>query len=253
MRYAVLHAAMSTGRRCLLRHLGAALMLAIVALVEPHAAHAQSVVPRGGVVPRTRAVVFDFETTTPGTRLPPTLWVTTGGLTAGFSTDYYGEIRGPVAPGGPSGLSGNVLGVQPALPDPIRLPYTELSIGFSAPAAGVSLDFLLHLVGQTPAPITLNAFFGGSFVGSTTVFGAVLPERFPGDPDPGQAGVLWFSGAPFDAVTVGTEFPSNLYVDDVAVNAPEPSAAVLLASGLLAAAGVALRRRRAAVGAPRMR
>jgi len=117
-------------------------------------------------------------------------------------------------------------------PGPASASNIPLDISFSAPVRNIWMDFGID--GQ-PGPFQLDAYLGGSLVGSTTVIG-VIPTgySFP-------EGTISFSGR-FDSVVLTSSTTPYFAIANVTANVPEPSSLILLASALAGAGGL-LRRK----------
>jgi hypothetical protein len=189
---------------------------AVAALVAATPAHAQ---------------LFDFEgADSPlGTATPFSL--TRSGLTATFLGSPDAFVVDPTIF---STLTGNVL--RDLGPN-----ASTLEIQFSAPQT--SIDLLFALMDPTnAATLQMNVFNGGSIV--TSVIGS---GTIPGGAFPFPEGTLSFSGSAFDHVFLFASGAPDFAIDDVrlgpAAVVPEPATVALTATGLLALAGVARRRR----------
>jgi hypothetical protein len=152
---------------------------------------------------------------------------TNNGLTATFSS--------PADPGG-FYTSTTFFSFGPQIlvdPGPAGQANIPLDIAFSAPQSNVSMNFAID---GPSGPLQLNAYLGGSLVGSTTVNGAVPPGwSFP-------EGVISFAGGSFDSLSLSS--PDTPYFAVANIDVPEPSAPILLATALaLAGAGLVLRRK----------
>jgi hypothetical protein len=180
-----------------------------------------------------RAQSFDFESTALGTTTPFSVTLP-GGLTAAFlSLDgspftVVDEFQEAVL--GFAGLEGHVLlDADPA--------QHTLVIGFSNPLTAIGLNFAID---AQAGSLMLQAFNGGTLVGSTTQAGAVPPGHGFAE------GFAFFSPiapAVFDRVRLTTT-TTNFAVDNITVAAvPEPATLWLVGSGVLAA-GLARRERR---------
>lgn len=133
-----------------------------------------------------------------------------------------------------STLTGNVLFDA----DPVA---NTLEVQFSVPQTSVGLLFALNDPSNT-AVLQMNVFNGGGLVGSVSGSGAVPGGfTFP-------EGALAFSGAAFDHVFLFATGAPDFAIDDLRLGQvgviPEPATVTLLATGLLAVGGVAVRRRR---------
>jgi hypothetical protein len=173
------------------------------------------------------AQTIDFETTPMGTAVP--LSITAGGLTATFtSAANFGVQPSPF-----STLTGNALFDDDAAIGP-------LTIAFSAPLMGISLDFGTNSP-FAPAGLTLQALLGGTLVGTVSAPGVVPPGfLFP-------EGSIAFAGTTFDAVVLSST-ARDFAVDNISLRAsavPEPGTVGLVGAGVLLMAGVAARRRTA--------
>jgi hypothetical protein len=180
--------------------------------------------PRGGVLDRcVGGTLYTFDALAGGTTT--TFTDTSDGVTATFSSPDGAVffVTGSFF----ASLTGNVL-------FDVDAAQHALDVEFSSPESFVSLLFALN--GADTATLTLEAFLGGTLVGSVTTGGAV-PIGF-GFPE----GAISFSGAIFDAIRL-TSTAADFAIDDVALTAvPEPATVLLLTAGL---AGAAFRRRRA--------
>jgi hypothetical protein len=196
------------------------------------------------------AQVFDFEAAPLGLMTPPPFSLSSGGLTATFSALREGTLPNQVGVIDASFLP-PLGGNSPAISGQFLLATVEdpagpmLQIDFSAPRTALAFAFEGSNDGYS-----LIAYRGGTPVGSTTGFGTPVAGLPLGDPALWQ-GTLSFVGAPFTSVVIAGANPSSLGADSylaldrLAVSAvPEPSAAVLLAAGLLAG-GATVRRWRA--------
>lgn len=116
-----------------------------------------------------QAQTFDFTGAPPGAATP--LVQTSSGLTATFTSSPAGAfvVRSSTT-GGPAfvGLTGNYLYAP-------NYPATPLLVAFSQPLSSLFLNFVTAgnnpASGVGPVPITLQAFFGTTLVGSITTPG----------------------------------------------------------------------------------
>lgn len=187
-----------------------------------------------------QAQTFDFTGAPPGAATP--LVQTSSGLTATFTSSPAGAfvVRSSTT-GGPAfvGLTGNYLYAP-------NYPATPLLVAFSQPLSSLFLNFVTAggnpaSGGVGPVPITLQAFFGTTLVGSITTLGVAPPGFF--NPE----GTLAFAAAAFDNVrisSVNVFGVDNLRATQASV-VPEPATVALVGAGL-AGLGVAARRRRVA-------
>jgi hypothetical protein len=196
-------------------------------------------------------VVFDFERTPEGTWTP--FCDVRPRLSACFDAGtFFGHAGGMVhdfghGPDGIPGMNGHVLGALPSVDDPF---VAQISMSFGGlppfgygPPSKISFDFMLTLVGAVPVPIQLDAFLGGQHVDTCVAEGR--PFSVFGRPPDRQVGTLTCSPGPFDYVRLDTQQGElvNFYVDNIAVNAPEPGSVVLLVTGLVATLGAIHARR----------
>jgi hypothetical protein len=178
------------------------------------------------------AQLFDFEgADSPVGTLTP-LSLTRSGLTATFigTPNAFSVVNTPTF----STLTGNYLAEN----DPNS---NTLEIQFSSPVNSVSLLFGLDDP-TNAATLTMNLFLGGVFVGSVNSSGAIPAGfTFP-------EGTLSFAGGPFDQLFLFGD-AEDMAIDNLQIGpsvVPEPGAVVLVATGLLALGGAAMRRRNAA-------
>jgi hypothetical protein len=110
-------------------------------------------------------------------------------------------------------LTGNVL-------FDVDAAHHALDVEFSSPASFVSLLFAVN--GLDTDTLTLEAFLGGTLVGSVTTGGTVPSGGFFPE------GTISFSGVLFDAIRLTSTAP-DFAVDDIALSAvPEPATVLLL-------------------------
>lgn len=185
-------------------------------------------------------VTFNFDADTAGTTTSFT--DTINGLSATFSSPSdvpNGKGAFIVLPSGgffPLPLSGNVLSQN-------TTPVASLTIGFSAPQAIISLDFL---DADITNPVNLSAYLGGT---GGTLAGT---SSQTGSGSLFALGTLGFSTSTFDTVVLTTA-SGSLAIDNIMVNdgvasasaVPEPGSLLLCAGALATLALVRLRRPRA--------
>jgi hypothetical protein len=177
------------------------------------------------------ASIFDFENNSIGTATGFT--DTVGGLSATFSSN--GDPGGFVVyPSVFQTLTGNVLGD----PGPAQQDNLTLTVAFNESLSAVVLDFATSDF-STPSPLTLDAYFNGSLVGTTTQVGQFLQGgTFP-------EGEIAYTGL-FNSFTLSST-ATDFAVDNIAAQAtvtPEPGTLPILAIGLIAAGLPAIRRKR---------
>ena len=174
------------------------------------------------------AQLFDFEgaDSPVGTLTPFSL--TRSGLTATFigTPNAFAVINTPTF----STLTGNYLAEDDANSN-------TLEIQFSSPVTSVLLNFGLDDP-TNAATLTMNAFLGGVFVGTVSSSGAIPPGfTFP-------EGTLSIAAGPFDQLFLFGD-ADDMAIDNLQIGpavVPEPGALVLVATGLLALGGAAVRR-----------
>jgi hypothetical protein len=176
--------------------------------------------------------VFNFDSDAPGTLT--TFTDTVNGVSATFSSlaDPGGFV---IFPSMFETLTGNVLG------DPgtsVVSTNIALNVDFSQNLGSIALDFATADFG-TPSPLTLTAYENSTLVGSATSTGTFLAGfEFP-------EGIISFNGGTFNNVVLISTAP-DFAVDNIAVTpTPEPKSLSLLTVGLLLAAIIFVRRRKA--------
>jgi hypothetical protein len=149
---------------------------------------------------------------------PTPISVNSGSITVDFSSP-----QGPaffITPASVfSSLTGKVLLDSDADPN-------ELRINFSQPVQTISLLFVLNTPVFSDA-LTLDAFLGGTAVGSASATGTIPPGfTFP-------EGTVSFSGSAFDEVRL-TSPATDFGIDNVAFTStvPEPASILLGGAGL---------------------
>jgi len=174
--------------------------------------------------------VFSFDNDSLGTAT--TFTDTVNGLSATFSSnaDPGGFV---VYPSIFQTLTGNVLGD----PGPAGQDGLTLSVNFSQALSAVTLDFATSDF-FTPSPLTLNAYYNGTLVGTVTQTGQFLSgASFP-------EGEIALEAAAFNSFTVSST-AMDFAVDNITVApTPEPASFCLLMLGLTVTGGAALWRRR---------
>lgn len=185
---------------------------------------------------------FNFETTTNGTTT--TFTQTSNGINATFSSpaDPDGFTVGANPSSGSVLLTGQVLGDGIDDNENENIP---LSIGFNRSLSSISLAFATgSFFLNTPQSLTLQAFSGGTLVGTVTTPG-VKPVN------PGNAeGVISFAGSNFDSVRLSTATATVFAIDNIVVvgagpaAVPEPSQTAAFGLGLLGLSGLMLKARK---------
>jgi hypothetical protein len=176
--------------------------------------------------------VFNFDNDSPGTATGFT--DTVGGLSATFSSNddpggfvVYQSIF--------QTLTGNVLGD----PGPAGQDGLMLSVGFNQALSAVALSFATSDF-STPSPLTLDAYYNGTLVGTATQTGQFLSGgTFP-------EGEIAFASGPFNSFTLSST-ATDFAIDNIAVaNAaiPEPASLALFGLGLMLAGLPIIQRKR---------
>jgi hypothetical protein len=171
-------------------------------------------------------VTFDFEADITG--IPTQFTDTISGLSAtfssapdvvGFSIQAFGTFQS---------LTGNFL---------MDLAPETLTVVFSAPLTSISMNFAT----SGPATLSLDAFSGGTLVGSNSASGTV-PAGFAA-----PEGILGFNSGTFDTVVLSAS-TGDFAVDNIAATDPPPDVpepgSLLLCAGALAALSFGRLRRR---------
>ncbi len=151
---------------------------------------------------------------------------TNNGLTATFSS--------PADPGGfMTGVTFFSFGWEIlADPGPASASNIPLDISFSAPLTSIYMDFG---IAGGPGPFRLDAYLGGTWVGSTTVIGGI-PAGYNF-----AEGTIGFSGD-FDSVVLTSPTTPYFAVGNISTPIPEPSSLMLLGTALAGVGGI-LRRK----------
>jgi hypothetical protein len=172
--------------------------------------------------------VFNFDSDVVGKATPFTDTVSGLGATFTSSGDPGGFV---VSPSFFSTLTGNVL----LDPGPAGLNNLTLTIVFSTLQNNISMTFATN--SGAGVPFNLNAFNGGSAVGSASATG-VIPAGFffP-------EGVINFDGPAFNRVVLSSPAALDFAIDNISVNVPEPGSLSLLAFGAFGAIAITRLRR----------